>query len=181
MSSIIAIFLFKTLDCMFGTIKNLLLYKGKNFQQAICSTLANTMYAISLLYAFKSEFWSGLIALGLATFIGSYVPAMFMERLEKDKLYVYDITSTSLNAGDKFISTLRQNNVPFSYDTVSNSRSNPVYQFSIYSKSKASSSLIESLIPIEFNWNANASIIVKEDRHSSVKMGYQRADQRNRD
>ena len=117
------------------------------------------MYAVSLLYAFQSEFYSGLIALGLATFVGSYIPAKFMERLEKDKLYMYEITSNTLNDGKKFADTLRDCNIPVSTSIVHDKKMNKVLMCRVYSQSKCDSRTVEGLIPEAFKYTIISSTV----------------------
>jgi uncharacterized protein YebE (UPF0316 family) len=160
--TVLLIFIFKTLDCVFSTIKSILLYKGKHFASAACNTLSIMMYAVSLIYAFHDNSLSGLIALGVATFIGSYFPAKLMERLEKDQLYAYEITSDTLEAGKEFADMLRDYNVPVSTTAVRDKSLNKVLMCKVYSQSKAASKLIEDLIPPRFKWSIVSSIIAKE-------------------
>lgn len=163
--AVLLIFLFKTFDCAFSTLKNIFLYKGRHFIQAFCVTMANLMNAVSLLYVFNSDFWSGLIALGLATFIGSYVPSRLMDHLEKDKLYVYEITSDTLEAGHDFILVLQNNNIAFTYDPIKDKNLNDVLRFNLYSETKKQSTIIEGLRPRTFKYNCVPSIITKGESY----------------
>jgi uncharacterized protein YebE (UPF0316 family) len=156
------IFVFKALDCIFSTLKSILLYKGSHFISALCSTIAIAMYSMSLIYVFHDNSLSSLVALSLATLVGSYLPAKAMERLEKDKLYVYEITSDTLDSGKEFADSLRNYNIPVSTTAVRNKSFNKVLLCKVYSQSKSVSKLIENLIPLEFKWSIVSSVIAKE-------------------
>lgn len=100
--------------------------------------------------------------MGLATFIGSYVPAKFVEKFEKDKVWVYKITSDTLESGIAFADELRDINIPVSTSTVRNKNLNKVLLCEAYSRSKIDSRCIESMIPETFERSIIASVIVKE-------------------
>jgi hypothetical protein len=120
------------------------------------------MYSMSLIYVFHDNSLSSLVALSLATLVGSYLPAKAMERLEKDKLYVYEITSDTLDSGKEFADSLRNYNIPVSTTAVRNKSFNKVLLCKVYSQSKSVSKLIENLIPLEFKWSIVSSVIAKE-------------------
>lgn len=147
---------------MFGTVKSIMLYKGKPFSSAMCSTLATAMYALSLLFMFRDNSIGGLIALCAATFIGSYLPAKAMDKLEKDKLYVYEITSNTLETGKEFADILRECNIPVSTLVIHDKNLNKVLFCKAYSQTKADSRIIKSLMPDTFKLTIISSVIVKE-------------------
>jgi uncharacterized protein YebE (UPF0316 family) len=160
--TVLFIFMFKTLDCVFSTLKSIFLYKGQHFASSMCGTFAVVMYTISLLYTFNSNDAAGLFAIGIATFIGSYLPAKFMEKLEKDQLWVYEITSDTLETGKSFADELREINIPVSTTAVRDKNLNKVLLCKAYSQSKTDSRCIESLIPGAFKFSIISSAIAKE-------------------
>jgi len=42
----------------------------------------------------KSNGWSGILLICLATFLGSYIPAKFINKLEPDAIFIFDIHSS---------------------------------------------------------------------------------------
>ena len=161
--AVLLIFVFKTLDCVFNTLKSLFLYKGYHFVSALCGTFSVVMYTISLLYTFNSNDTAGLLAIGVATFIGSYTPAKLMEKFEKDRMWVYEITSDTFETGKSFADELREINIPVSTTAVRDKNLNKVLLCKAYSQSKTDSRCIESLIPKTFKFSIISSAITKED------------------
>lgn len=160
--TVIIIFILKSFDCVFGTLKSIYLQKGKYFLSSLFAALSTAMYAVSLVFAFKDNSIASLIAIAIATFIGSYLPAKFMEHIESDKLYAYEITSDTLESGQIFADKLRQHNIPVNTTTVHDKSLNKVILCKAYSQNKRISKTIEDLIPDGFKWSIIPSVIVKE-------------------
>lgn len=77
----------------------------------------------------------------------------FMEKKEKQFIYVFDVVPNENNLGKEFIDIIREQNLPvFTYKGFNQDRE-PVLACKIYSQSKAESKMIEQLIPQEFHYH----------------------------
>ena len=153
------VFLCKLFDCTFSTFKSVLLYKNKYFMSSICGTISTIFYLIAIVQMAVSNNIYTIISIGLATFIGSYFPPLIVNRLEKDKLYIYEITSDNLANGKDFADKMREFNIPITTAKIYTKTMEKAISCKIYSQSKATSKLIEDNIPIEFKYNIITQVL----------------------
>lgn len=149
MEKIASIFIFKLLDCVFSVLKNAYFNKGEYFISAVSAAVGMVCFA----YAIQQMEYSALLAIGTATFVGTYIPPKVIDYLEEDELYIYEITSTDLDSGKRFADKLRESNIPVSTSKVRDKHMNKVLVCRVYSTSKAISRQIEDIKPKEFSSN----------------------------
>jgi uncharacterized protein YebE (UPF0316 family) len=156
-NDIIIVFILKSLDCIFGTMKSIYLYKNKYFLSSTFSMLSTLFYFIAVVKAAVTNNPYVIGTVAIATLIGSYLPAKIMDMLEKDKVFIYDITSDTMESGKEFADTLREYNLPIRTMKVYNSQMEKVLNCKVYSDSKTTSKLIEDSIPETFKFSVITS------------------------
>lgn len=144
------VFVLKLLDCTFNTIKTVYMYKNKYMLSAVFNTVSNIFYLIAIVQiARATDGMYGIIAVALATFLGTWAPAAFLKKIEPDKLYVYEITSTTMEDGKEYADFLMDNNIPVKTNKTYAKR-NKALTIKVFSESKANSTFIEDTIPDGF-------------------------------
>ena len=88
----------------------------------------------------------------LATFLGNYLPPKLLQYWDKDKLFLYEVTSHDLETGMAFADKLRAYNLQVSTNICFNNNREQTVTLRVYSKSKETSKLIETSIPPTFNY-----------------------------
>jgi uncharacterized protein YebE (UPF0316 family) len=147
------VFVLKLLDGVFSTLKNIFLIKGQFFLSALVSTIGTFFYLTMVVELAKATGVMATIVVCLANFIGTYVPSISMNKLEKDKLHVYNITSSTLEEGKSFADLVRKNNLAITTDGRRDENMEKVLFCEVYCKTREASKLLESLIPKSFKYN----------------------------
>jgi hypothetical protein len=88
-----------------------------------------------------------------ANLTGSYLPPKLLDRIEADRLFVYVITSDTVESGFKFADTLREMNIAVSTLFVHDKHLNKTLQIHAYSQNKAQSHMIKSNIQENFKYH----------------------------
>lgn len=147
------LFFLKLLDCILSTLKSIYLYKNKNFISALFNTIATGFYMLMIVKLSKSDSPIGILLICLATFLGSYIPAKFIDKTEKDKVFIFDVFPCDNQSGKDFADTIRSSNLAIvTYKGYSDNKE-LVLCSKVYSQSKEHSKLIESLIPNTFKYH----------------------------
>lgn len=136
-------------DCAFGVIKTLFICKDKYFAAAVSASLS----VIFFVYAARQTGDYVYVTIFLATFLGNYLPPKLLRYLDKDKLFLYEVTSQDLETGMAFAQKLRGYNLQVNTNICFNSQQEKIATIRVYSKSKTTSKLIEDNIPADFNYN----------------------------
>ena len=149
-AALAVIFVCKIFDCAFSTLKTILLCQDKYFLSAMCAAISVVFFVFTV----QQGGLEAYIAIGIATFLGNYLPPKVVERLSSDKMFIYEITSDTLERGIEFADKLRELNIPLSTDTALDSNKNKVLVCKVYSASKVTSRMIMDNKPEEFKYNA---------------------------
>lgn len=158
MFSIIEVFILKLIDNMLATIKTVYMHKEKYFLSAIFNALSTFFYLIAIVKIAKSNDMFSIVAMCIATFIGTYLPGTLIKKSERDKLYIYDITTDNLDNGITFADNIRNVNIAIKTYISYDSDMNKVLSCKIYSVSKDESKIVNDLIPKEFKYHIYTSI-----------------------
>lgn len=148
------LFLIKLVDCAFNVFKTIFVCKDKYFAAAVCASLS----VVAFVYASQQTGEFAYIAIFLATFLGNYLPPKVLNYLDRDKVFVYEVTSKNLETGKAFADKLRSYNLQVSTNVCFNHEQQKVIAFKVYSKSKTTSKLIEKSIPANFNYNVTTPL-----------------------
>jgi uncharacterized protein YebE (UPF0316 family) len=149
----IELFIIKLLDCALGTTKNIFLYKNKNFLSALSNTVSAMLFFFLVSSIAKNNGILALAMISIATLIGSYVPTLIMKKLEKDRVFIFDITPDTHEKGKEFADYIRDNNLPLLTYKGYNQKREQVLCCKIFSPNKEMSKLIEKSIPLTFKFN----------------------------
>lgn len=157
------LFIYKLLDCTFSTLKTILLYKNKKLLSAILNSMATFVYLTMMVKLVKDNSLTSVFIITFATFIGTYFPALLLEKLEKDKVWIFNITPDTNERGKLFADIIRENNLPILTYKGFNDKKEPVLCSKVFSETKANSELIKNLIPDGFKYHIIEVKSVKED------------------
>lgn len=153
---LLIMFFLKLLDCTFGTLKNIFLFKNKHFWSALVFTISTYFYLTMLVSLSRNDSVAAKLLICLATFLGTYIPSKSMHKLDKrhDRLYIFDITSDTIENGKAWADHMRQRDLALKTDKARDQNMNKVLSIKIYCETRAQSKMVKALIPKEFNYNA---------------------------
>jgi uncharacterized protein YebE (UPF0316 family) len=153
---IVTTFILKFLDCALSTIKNVFLIKERYFLSSVCNSLA------AMLFIFVADIMANTdggekyliaIAVFLANFIGSYLPPKFMDKMESDRMFIYNITADSFENGMAYADKLKEFNVTVSTTVAYDSKTNKTLQITAYSQTKQQSTIIVNCMKKKFKYH----------------------------
>lgn len=147
-------FLAKIADNALSTLKTMYLQKGKYFKSSIFNAASTFFYMTAVVNTIKDNSFGSIIALCIATFLGSYLPAKFIEKTEKDKLYVYEITTNSFEEGLLLINKIQNLNIAFKSSTIYNDDLEKVIELKLFCSSKAESNIAMEIIDDNYKYHA---------------------------
>lgn len=145
-----AIFFLRLIDQALNTYKTVLLTKGRRTASAVTNAIAagTFLLIIQRMQMHEDSFWS-ILAVCLATFAGSYLAQFVADKQEKDRIFIFEITPKSSESGKRIADMLRAHDLPVMTYKGYNSHLEPVLCVRVYTRSKAESHLVESLLPDE--------------------------------
>lgn len=146
-------FVLKAVDNAFGTFKTLYLQKEKYFLGALFNAIGTFFYLVAIVQIAKSNNFYSIIAMCIATFIGTYLPGIAMKKSERDKLYIFEVTANSIDAGAKFADKVRNKNIAVKTYSSYDSDLNKVLSCKIYCTTKKESKYINGIIPQSFKYH----------------------------
>lgn len=156
-----SVFAFKSLDCTFNTIKTVYMQNNKYFLGAVFNAVSAGFFNISVLITGNIEITMQTIittlAICMATFFATWLPAAWMKRREPDQMYIYEITSDGMENGKAFADMLLENNIPIKTAKAYINKKK-VLNIKAFSESKTTSRFIERKLASSkysnFDWNA---------------------------
>ena len=151
---ILITFMCKIMDNALGTLKNIYLHKQKYLISSMFSAAGTFFYMVAMVNAIKDNSLWSIIAMCFATFLGSYIPARAVERMEKDKLYVYDITTKDMEEGLELIDEIKDLNIPFKSHSTYNDKLNKTIAVKVFCSTKTESLMIKEIIDDRFKYHA---------------------------
>ena len=154
MNKMLVTFLCKIMDNALSTLKNIFLHKGKYFESSLFSAAGTFFYMVAIVNAVKDNSLWSIVAMCVATFLGSYLPAKMVERMEKDQLYVYDITANTFEEGLELIDSIKDLNIPFKSYTTYNDKLDKVIAIKVFCGTKTESLMIKEIIDENYKYHA---------------------------
>lgn len=105
----------KFVDCALSVLKTVFLVKNKFLISSILNSISAVMFVMvadTMANADSSiKMWiAGTVF--LANLAGGYIPPKLVDRLEKDRLFVYVITAPTLEEGISLADNLRHHGIP---------------------------------------------------------------------
>lgn len=150
---IIFVFILKILDNALGTAKTVLISKEKYFSGSLFNALSFLFYTIAFSKALKDDSLFTTIAMCVAVFIGTYITGVVFKRSERDKLYIFDITSDTFASGIAFADEARENNLAIKTYVTYDSNMNKTLSCKVYCLTREESKIVNSLIKPNFKFN----------------------------
>lgn len=146
-------FILKMLDNFLSTAKTISINKEKYFLGALFNAVSTFFYLVAIVQLTKANSLHSIIAMCVATFIGTYLPGLMLKKSERDKLFIFDVTADTLERGKEFADIVRDNNIAIKTYSSYDSEMNKVLSCKIYSLTRSESKVINSLIPKEFKYH----------------------------
>ena len=154
MNMMLITFLCKMADNALSTLKNIFLHKGNYMASSLFSAGGTFFYMVAMVNAIKDNSLWSIIAMCLATFLGSYLPAKLIERMEEDQLYVYEITSHTFDEGLELADMIRDMNIPIKTTSIYNDTLEKVLEIKVFCSTKGESAIIKDMIKDDFKYHA---------------------------
>lgn len=148
MITYITVFLLKALDCAMGTLKTVFLIKNKNFMSSIMNALSCVFFVMvaSITANTQSDNRDLLyVTIFFANLVGSYCPTYLMSKFEKDRLFVYVITSQTFDSGTRLADRLRSLHIPIT-TTVDYLNTEKVLTIKAFAETKEQSTVIDNML-----------------------------------
>lgn len=143
---IVELFLLKLLDNILSTFKTIFLIKNKYLISALFNSFSQFFYLMMIVKITKSDSISSKLIVVLAVFIGSLVPQYISNKLEKDKVWVYDVMPKISSQTKELADQLRECNLPVKTYKGYKGKNKKILCLKVYSQSKSESRMIEELI-----------------------------------
>ena len=148
-------FLLKMADNALSTVKTIFLTKGRHVLASIFAGISTLFYLLAIVrIASSNNIWS-ILAMCFATFLGTLLPCFIIKKSERDKLYIFDITSDTLENGKEFADVLRAKNVAVNTSIVYDRDLNKTILCKVYCASKEQSKMVQEILKDkpEFKYN----------------------------
>lgn len=146
-------FFLKLVDNGLGTLKTIFIQKEKYMLGALFNALSAFFYLIAIVQVAKSNDMFSIIAMCIATFLGTLIPGILVKKSERDKLYIYEITTTNLEEGKIFADDVRDTNIAIRSYTSYDEDMNKVLICKVYCSTKEESRILDTLIPYSFRYH----------------------------
>ena len=146
-------FILKAVDNGLSTAKTIYINKEKYFIASLLNGMATFFYLVAIVQLTKTNSIANIIAMCVATFIGTLLPGIMVRKSERDKLYIFDITSDSLESGKKFADEVRKHNVAIKTYKSYDNNMNKILSCKVYCTTKEETKIVNSLIQPNFKYN----------------------------
>ena len=156
LTTFLAVYLMKFLDCALSTLKTVFLVKNQFFISSILNSLSAALFifvADTMANAPSDQkLWIAGIVF-LANLTGGYLPPKLVKRMESDKLFVYVITPQSFEEGKDLADDLRAHNIPVSTTVVYDKYMNKTLDIKAYAQGKEESRIISRHLDDTMKWH----------------------------
>lgn len=146
-------FILKILDNGLSTAKTIYINKEKYVLGALLNAFSTFFYLVAIVQLTKDNSLESIIAMCVATFIGTYLPGVLIKKSERDKLWIFDITASSLDEGKEFADIIREHNIAIKSYSSYDKDMNKVLSCKIYCSTKTESRIVNKFIPNNFKYN----------------------------
>lgn len=155
---ILIVFTLKLIDNTLNTMKNIFLIKEKFLVSSLFAALSTAVYMFMVMKMAKTDGLISIIAIFVATFIGTLLPGTVVKKTEKDRLFIYDITADNFSNGKKFADILREADITTKTSIAYNNEMNKTLSIQAYCSNKDESRLVSENISSTFKYNIYAPI-----------------------
>lgn len=152
------IFAFTILNNIFATCRTIFVAKEKYWLSSFAAGISCLFSSLALMKAVSSGNIIEISGMCIGTFIGNLIPGIIIKKTEKEKMYIFDITSDSLESGLQFAENIRELNIPIRTTKVHNMQNEKTIVCKIYCQSKEESKIVKENIPKTFVWTVHVPI-----------------------
>ena len=155
-------FALKIADNTLGTFKTIFIAKGKYVMASVFNAASTMFYLLAIVRITSSNSFASMLAMCAATFLGTLLPSFLLKKTERDKLYIFDITADTMEAGFDFADTLRSSNIAVNTSPVYNKNMEKTLAIKAYCPSKESSRKVIELLEGKDNFKYNVYAPIEE-------------------
>lgn len=150
----------KMADNALSTVKTLYLSKGKFFGASLFASMSTLFYLLAIVRIANSNDMASIIAMCAATFVGTLMPCYLLKKSERDKLYIFDITSDTMDNGKRFADEIRDSNIAVNTSVVYDKNMKKTLLCKVYCATKEQSKMVNDLLKNkdEFKYNVYVPI-----------------------
>lgn len=152
----------KMADNALSTVKTLYLSKGKFFGASLFASLSTLFYLLAIVRIANSNDIYSILAMCIATFVGTLMPCYLIKKSERDKLYIFDITADNLANGKKFADIVRGNNIAVNTSVVYDKNMNKTLLCKAYCSSKEESRFLNEMLKENNEFKYNVYVPINE-------------------
>lgn len=139
----------KLMDNALATAKTVYISKERYLRGAVFASLSTYFYLIAIVRIANNSSNGALIAMCIATFIGTYMPGKLIKKSEKDKLYIFDITGGSFDLAVNLADNIRKENIAIRTEVAYNENVEKVLVLKVYCATKNESSIVTNILNSE--------------------------------
>lgn len=150
---ILIVFILKLIDNTLNTMKNIFLIREKFLVSSLLAALSTAVYMVMVIKMAKADGIISIVAIFAATFIGTLIPGVAVKKTEKDKLYIFDITSDNIDSGKEFADILREANIATKTSIAYNNVMDKTLSIQAYCSNREESRLVNNNISPAFKYN----------------------------
>lgn len=147
-------FICKLMDNALSTLKSIYLHKHKYFVSSAFNAISTFFYMVAMVNVVKDNSFNSIIAMCVATFLGSYLPARIVERMEEDELYIYDITSNTFEEGVALVEQIRDLDIPIKTSTTYSNSFDKTLEIKVFCSTKQESIMIKEIVKDNAKYHA---------------------------
>lgn len=155
-STLFYVFILKLCDCSLSVMKTVFLMKNKFLVSSCLYSLSAALFVfVADTMANSPVELKGWIAFVIffANFVGSYFPPRIIKRLEKDRLFVFMVTSPTFDEGVQLADRLRAYGLPVSTSIAYGDDVEKTLLIKAYAESRQDSKMISSCLDERFKWH----------------------------
>lgn len=149
----VTLFLLKLFDNMLSVGKTISLSKDRYFTGALFNACGTFFYLTIITQIASNDSVSAKIVMCFAAFVGTLVTSKLIKKSERDRLYIFDITSDSVDSGKLFADVIRENDIAIKTNVTYDKNMNRTLSCKVYCNTRAESAIVKDVIPSTFRYN----------------------------
>lgn len=150
---IIITFILKLLDQGINTSKSIYIAKEKYLLGSTLNAISSFFYFLVIVRVSQSNDIFSIIAICIATFIGTYASGKLIRKSEGDRLFIFRVTPSSFRSGQAFADEIRNTGLAIHTTICYDKNMNKNLFCEIYCKTKEESKIVMDLIPSTYKYH----------------------------
>lgn len=136
----------KLMDNALGTAKTVYLAKERYLRGAVFAALSTYFYLVAIVRIAQNSSNAAIIAMCVATFIGTYIPGRLIKKSEKDRLYIFDIAGDTFDISVSLSNKIKENNIAVRTEVAYNEKVEKTLVCKVYCSTKKDSSIVNDIL-----------------------------------